>query len=53
LEVSGETIYNKFKAMKTIKHTFRQGGEFFIGFLNDYPSYETQGYSKEELLENL
>ncbi len=39
--------------MKTIKYTFRQDGEFFIGFLNDYPDYETQGYSKEELLENL
>ena len=39
--------------MKTIKYTFWQDGEFFIGFLNDYPDYETQGYSKEELLENL
>lgn len=39
--------------MKTIKYTFWQDEEFFIGFLNDYPDYETQGYSKEELLENL
>jgi predicted RNase H-like HicB family nuclease len=39
--------------MKTIKYTFWQDGEFFIGFLNDYPDYETQGFSKEELLENL
>ena len=39
--------------MKTIKYTFWQDGEFFIGFLNDYPDYETQGYSKVELLENL
>lgn len=39
--------------MKTIKYTFWEDGEFFIGFLNDYPDYETQGYSKEELLENL
>lgn len=39
--------------MKTIKYTFWQDGEYFIGFLNDYPDYETQGYSKEELLENL
>jgi len=39
--------------MNTIKYTFWQDGEFFIGFLNDYPDYETQGYSKEELLENL
>ncbi len=39
--------------MKTIKYTFWQDGEFFIGFLNDYPDYETQGYSKEELLDHL
>ncbi len=39
--------------MKTIKYTFWQDGEFFIGFLNDYPDYETQAYSKEELIENL
>ena len=39
--------------MNTIKYTFWQDGEFFIGFLNDYPDYETQGYSKEELIENL
>jgi predicted RNase H-like HicB family nuclease len=39
--------------MRTIKYTFWQDGEFFIGFLNDYPDYETQGYSKEELLDNL
>ncbi len=39
--------------MRTIKYTFWQDDEFFIGFLNDYPGYETQGYSKEELLENL
>lgn len=39
--------------MKTIKYTFWQDGEYFIGFLNDYPDYEMQGYSKEELLENL
>jgi predicted RNase H-like HicB family nuclease len=39
--------------MKTIKYTFWQDGEFFIGFLNDYPDYETQGFSKEELLQNL
>ena len=38
--------------MKTAKYTFWQDGEFFIGFLNDYPDYETQGFSKEELLDN-
>jgi len=39
--------------MRAVKYTFWQDGKFFIGFLNDYPDYETQGFSKEELLENL
>jgi len=39
--------------MKTVRYTFWQDDEFFIGFLNEYPDYETQGYSKDELLENL
>jgi len=39
--------------MRTLKYTFWQDGDFFIGYLNDYPAYQTQGYSKEELLENL
>ncbi|MGI9034603.1 MAG: type II toxin-antitoxin system HicB family antitoxin [Pyrinomonadaceae bacterium] len=39
--------------MRTLKYTFWQDGGFFIGFLNDYPDYETQGFSKQELLENL
>jgi predicted RNase H-like HicB family nuclease len=26
---------------------------FYLGYLNDYPDYQTQGSSKEELLENL
>ena len=39
--------------MKTVQYTFWQDGDFFIGHLNEYPDYQTQGYSKEELLENL
>ena len=39
--------------MKTVQYTFWQDGEFFLGYLNDYPDYHTQGYSKEELMENL
>jgi hypothetical protein len=39
--------------MKTIQYTFWQDGEFFLGYLNEFPEYETQGFSKEELLENL
>jgi predicted RNase H-like HicB family nuclease len=36
-----------------MQYTFWQDGDFFIGYLNDYPDYQTQGYSKEELIENL
>jgi hypothetical protein len=39
--------------MRTIKFTSWQDGEFFIGFLNDYPDYLTQGVTKEELTDNL
>ncbi len=39
--------------MKTVQYTFWQDGEFFLGYLNEYPDYQTQAYSKEELLENL
>ena len=39
--------------MRKLKYTFWQDGEFFLGSLNEYPDYMTQGYSKDELLENL
>ena len=39
--------------MRTVQYTFWQDGEFFIGYLNEYPDYQTQAYSKEELLDNL
>ena len=39
--------------MRTVKYTFWQDGEFFLGYWNEYPDYMTQGYSKDELLENL
>ncbi len=39
--------------MKTVEYTFWTDGEFFLGYLNQYPDYQTQGYSKEELQENL
>lgn len=39
--------------MRTFAYTFWQDGEFFLGYLNRYPDYQTQGYSKEELIENL
>jgi predicted RNase H-like HicB family nuclease len=39
--------------MRNVKYTFWQDGEFFLGYLNEYPDYWTQGYSKDELRENL
>lgn len=39
--------------MRTVKYTCWQDGEFYLGYLNDYPDYQTQAYSKEELIANL
>jgi len=39
--------------MRNVKYTFWQDGEFFLGYLNEYPDYWSQAYSKEELLDNL
>jgi len=39
--------------MKTAKFTYWQDGDYFLGFLNDYPDYQTQGMSKQELVINL
>ncbi len=39
--------------MRIIKYTSWKEDDFFIGYLNDYPDYLTQGTSKEELAENL
>ena len=39
--------------MKTTRFTYWQDGDYYLGFLNDYPDYETQGMSKEELVNNL
>jgi len=39
--------------MRTLEYSFWQDGEFFIGHLNDFPDYETQGVSKDEFVEQL
>lgn len=39
--------------MRTVKFTSWKENDFYIGFLNDYPDYMTQGLSKENLEENL
>ena len=39
--------------MKEIKYTWWKSEQFFVGYLNDYQDYMTQGISKDELIENL
>ena len=39
--------------MKTTKFTYWQEGKYYLGFINDYPDYVTQGLSKDELVRNL
>lgn len=39
--------------MRAIKFTFWRDGDFYLGYLNEYPDYSTQGTTKEELVENL
>ncbi len=39
--------------MRTVKFTYWQDGGYYLGFLNDYPDYHTQGMSKEESISNL
>jgi len=44
---------NGSSGMKTLKFTYWKDGDYYLGFLNDYPDYQTQGMSKEELVHNL
>jgi predicted RNase H-like HicB family nuclease len=39
--------------MRTLRYTYWQDQEYFLGYLNDFPEYETQALSKEELVHNL
>lgn len=39
--------------MRTLRYTYWQDQEYFLGYLNDYPEYETQALSKDELVHNL
>jgi len=48
-----QVVFQTGELMRTIKITLWQDGQFFIGFLNDYPDYLTQGSTKEELTDNL
>ena len=39
--------------MKKISFTYWRDGKFYIGFLNQYPDYQTQAKTKNELTGNL
>lgn len=39
--------------MKTIRYVYWQDGDYYLGYLVDYPDYWTQGMTKDELIENL
>jgi predicted RNase H-like HicB family nuclease len=39
--------------MKTVRYVYWQDGGMWLGYVEDYPDYMTQGESREELQENL
>ena len=39
--------------MRSIRYVFWQDGDMWLGYLEDYPDYMTQGETTEELQENL
>lgn len=39
--------------MSTVRYTYWQDGDMWLGFLQDYPDYMTQGESLTELQANL
>ena len=39
--------------MKTVRYVYWQDNDMWLGYLEDYPDYRTQGGSLEELQENL
>ena len=36
-----------------LRYTFEMDGDFFVGYLDDYPEYPTQGENLEDFEENL
>jgi len=39
--------------MKTVRYVYWQDGDMWLGYIEEYPDYMTQGASLEELQENL
>ncbi len=39
--------------MNKFKVTYWQDGNYWLGYINDYPEYVTEGLTLEELIDNL
>ena len=39
--------------MRKVSFTYWRDGKFYLGFLNQYPDYQTQAKTKNALIENL
>ena len=39
--------------MRTVRYTYWQDGDMWLGHLEEFPDYMTQGETQEELQENL
>jgi predicted RNase H-like HicB family nuclease len=39
--------------MKTIKYIYWQDGDMWLGYLDEFPDYMTQGTTQDDLQENL
>jgi hypothetical protein len=48
-----DKIKKEEKAMETIKFVHWQDGKMWLGYLEEYPDYMTQGETLDELKENL
>ena len=51
VEIKGERRY--YHRMKSIRYVYWQDGDMWLGYVEDYPDYMTQGATLEELQENL
>jgi predicted RNase H-like HicB family nuclease len=39
--------------MKSVRYVYWRDGDMWLGYLQDYPDYMTQGHTRKELQENL
>ena len=39
--------------MKNVRYVYWRDGDMFLGYIEDYPDYMTQGETEQELQENL